>query len=195
MQSELRRQFLQELLSKDLEKIASIWLLDRIPFLFQEDRGLYIDWKFALAKKLGIDCASILIVGSSCTGISFNPYKNYKPFDNTSDIDVAIVSDYYFNEAWRALRNLGSRRHSLPPREKQSIEDHVQRHIYWGTIASEHILPLFPFGSKWQRALSEMSSVIPTMGRQIKLRIYKDFESLRSYHINNLKSLRDNALS
>ncbi len=186
---------IQELISKGPEKIASLWLLDRIPHIFQDNRELYIDWKFALAQKLRVDSASVLIVGSGCVGMSLNPYKNYKTYDENSDVDVAIVSDYYFNEAWRALRNLGSRIHSLPPRERQSVEDHVKRYIYWGTIASDHILPLFPFGRKWEQALAEMSSINPTNGRSIKARIYKDFESLRGYHVNNLKDLRDSALS
>jgi hypothetical protein len=195
MSDSLKTHFLDELLSKSPEKIASLWLLERIPHVFQDDRELFIDWKMNLASRLKVDTASVLLVGTSCVGVSLNPYKNYKLFDDSSDVDVAVVSDYHFNEAWRALRNLGSRRYSLQPREQQSVDDHVKKYIYWGTIAADYILPLFPFGRVWERALSEMANISPTKGRSLKARIYKDFESLRGYHVNNLRKLRDIALA
>jgi hypothetical protein len=165
-----------------------------VPHVFNQDRELFIDWKHILAKKLAVDTASVLLVGSGCVGMSLNPYKNYRLFTPSSDIDIALVSDYYFSVAWRSLRNLGSRIHSLLPKERQSVNDHVQKYIYWGTIATDHILPLFPFSKRWHEALQHMSSMHPTDGRHIKIRLYKDFESLRAYHINNFRELRDAVL-
>ena len=188
--SDLKIKFQQDLLSKDPEKMVSLWLLEKIPYIFHDDQELFIDWKITLAQKLQVNVASIILVGSSCVGLSLNPYKNYRSFNQSSDIDIAVVSDYYFNEAWRFFRNLGVRIHSLRPKEKQIIDEHVRKYIYWGTIATDHILPLFPFGRKWQQALLEMSQVCPTQGRELKIRLYKDFESLRGYHINNLIDLR-----
>lgn len=195
MHNELKSRFVQELIAKEPEKIASLWLLERIPYVFDDNLEAYIDWKHSLSQRIGIDSNSLLLVGSSCAGVSLSPYKNYKPFDDSSDIDVAVVSDYHFNEAWRTLRNLGSRIHRLRPKERQSVDDHVKKYIYWGTIATDYILPLFPFHKQWEEALKSMSEVYPTQGREIKARIYKDFESLRNYHLNNLRSLRDKALS
>lgn len=110
------------------------------------------------------------------------------------DIDVAVISDYFFNTSWRFLRNLGSDIHSMPQSAKQSVRDHVQKYIYWGTIATDKILPYLPFGKQWAKALDEMSKENPTRGRVIKARIYKDFESLRAYQVNNLKNLRSQEL-
>ncbi|CAO4154006.1 hypothetical protein GPNCGGLF_LOCUS4291 [Methylorubrum aminovorans] len=39
-------------------------------------------------------------------------------------------------------------------------------------------------------ALERMSQIVPTNGRQVKLRIYKDFDSLRYYQASNISSLR-----
>lgn len=190
----LTTQFKNDLLNKELEKLVSLWIIEKLPILFEGNHELFVDWKYALAKKIDVDMTSIILVGSSSVGISLNPYKNYRLFNERSDVDVAVISEYYFNEAWRFFRHLGSRIHSLSPKEKQSIEDHVTKYIYWGTIATDNILPLFPFGYKWQSALNEMSLVHPTTNRTMKIRLYKDFESLRGYHLNNLRELRNKLL-
>jgi hypothetical protein len=90
------------------------------------------------------------------------------------------------------LRNLGSKLYKLPPNQKTIVRDHVQRLIYWGTIATDKILPLFPYGRRWLDILTDMAFIHPTTDREINIRIYKDFESLKAYQINNLIALRQN---
>lgn len=92
------------------------------------------------------------------------------------------------------MRNLGSEIYQLPQIAKQSIKNHVQRYIYGGTIATDTILPYLPFGKSWGVALEEMSKINPTQGRTINARIYKDFESLRNYHVTNIENLRTKEL-
>lgn len=187
---EVKSHFLSELVTKDPELIASVWIIDRIPMIFDQNLESYAAWRAGLAKGLCVDPSSLVITGSSAFGISLNPYKNYKYFDDQSDIDVAVVSEYHFVEAWRALRNLGSEVHRLSPAMKESVREHVNKYIYWGTVATDRILPILPFGRVWREALDGAQKLSPTDGRSIKARIYKDFDSLRAYQVNNLKSLR-----
>lgn len=182
--------FLQDLITYPPDIIASLWILNRVPFPFEGDAKNYESWRQKFAKLVEVDASEIMITGSGAFGISLNPFKNYKAYDKDSDIDVAIVSEYFFNTSWRSLRNIGSKRHGLPQAAKQSIQDHVERYIYWGTIATDKILPYLPFGKVWSAALEEMSKEAPTKNREIKARIYKDFDSLRAYQVNNLKNLR-----
>lgn len=186
----IKELFVEDLLSRSPEKTISVWMIESIPYAFNDDLNLYVNWKHVLSDKIGVDSSSILLTGSGSVGVSLNPYKNYRDFNLDSDIDVAIISDYYFNEAWRYMRNLGSGIHKLPPPPKQAILKHVSKYIYWGTIATDLILSYLPFGKKWRKALEEMSHIEPTIDRTINARIYKDFESLRAYHTNNLKNLR-----
>ncbi|MEE4575828.1 hypothetical protein V2K41_10565 [Pseudomonas alliivorans] len=190
----VRADFLKELVSSPPDLIASLWILSRVPFPFNGDAKRYEQWRNKLAGLVKVDSSEILITGSGAFGISLNPYKNYRAFDEKSDIDVAIVSEHFFNISWRYLRNLGTGMHSMSPAAKQSVTDHVQKYIYWGTIATDKLLPYMPFGKDWAHALELMSSVDPTRGRKIKARIYKDFDSLRAYQVNNLKSLRTHEL-
>lgn len=192
---ETKRQFIHDLISHPTDLLASVWIIDRIPFIFNQDLRAYAVWRHLLAKALGVDASSLLITGSAAFGISLNPYKNYKFYDDTSDIDVAVISDYHFMEAWRTLRNIGPKMHGMPQNVKQSISDHVQRYIYWGTIATDRLLPLFSFGKQWAGALEEIAKVAPTVGRQVNVRVYKDIDSLRAYQVNNFARLQTEELS
>lgn len=187
---EIKNTFISELLSKPPELMASVWIIDRIPLLFGEDRERYASWRYQLAKGLGVDPSSLVVTGSCAFGVSLNPNKNYRFFDAQSDVDVAVISDYHFTNAWRALRNLGAERHGFSPATKQSVKDHMSKYIYWGTIATDRILPILPFGKEWSEVIEKMQHTSPTDGRKIKARIYRDFESLRAYQVNNLKNLR-----
>lgn len=191
----VRQQFLQALEQNPTDLLASVWILNRIPHPFGGDLIGYATWRHELARDLQVDPSALLITGSAAFGISLNPNKNYRAFDDQSDIDVAVVSDYHFTEGWRTLRNLGPRLHSLPPRSKQAVNDHVSRLIYWGTIATDRILALLPYGQQWQTALGRAAQRTPTLGRTINIRVYRDLDSLRAYQVNNLNSLKTAYLS
>lgn|SRR3990172_4556058 len=187
----IKDEFIADLLKNPVEVTTSSWIIERIPHIFSDNREQYLKWKHELSKRIKVDSAAILLTGSSAVGISLNPDKNYRPFSDGSDIDIAIISDYYFNVSWYFLRNLGSERYRYPPLIIQSIDDHVTRYIYWGTIATDKILSIMPFGKIWSNAIDEMKKIDPTIDKDIKLRIYKDFECLRYYQSSNLKKLRN----
>jgi hypothetical protein len=186
---------MKELVSESIEIFASTWILERTPHIFAEDRKLFLTWKHQLGNRLGVDPIAISLVGSSAVGVSLNPNKNFKLFDVSSDIDVAVVSDYYFTEAWRTLRRLGTDLFKLSPGQRASVSEHVSKYIYWGTFATDRLLPILPFAKHWISALEDMQTIDPTKGRQIKIRLYRDFDSLRSYHLSNIRELRNKLLS
>ena len=86
------------------EYVVSKWITEKVPAIFNGNFEQFVKVKLSIAKQLGIDSCSVVFVGSSCTGFSMNPSKDFKEFDEKSDIDIAIVSYYYFNVAWRWLR-------------------------------------------------------------------------------------------
>ncbi|WP_294313316.1 hypothetical protein [uncultured Chryseobacterium sp.] len=186
-------EFKAEILTEDISFLCSKWILDRTPHIFSDDRNAYIKWKEELAKRLALDSKSIIFTGSSSVGFSLNPSKNFKLFDNDSDIDIAIISDFHFDLSWKFLRNMGTKRFDLTHKQKAFIQDHVNRLIYWGTIATDKILQILPFGKEWEIILLDMSKLDPINGKEINIRIYKDFESLRQYQINNLRNIYYNS--
>ena len=77
---EVRKQFVNDLLTKPPELVASHWLLDRVPMIFSNDIGTFIAWKHALSRLLNVDPSCVLIIGSGAFGISLNPNKNLRAF-------------------------------------------------------------------------------------------------------------------
>ena len=119
-------------------------IIDAVPFAFSKDYDEYIEWRHSLSQELRIDPGDILVTGSAGLGISFNPYKNFGAFNADSDIDVCIISEYFFGIAWHDLIHI--KRNNLPNKMAVALNDHRKRLIYYGTIATDKILPLLSFG-------------------------------------------------
>jgi hypothetical protein len=166
---------------------ASTYLLEPIPHVFSADMEGYVEWKGTLGRALDVDPRAIAIVGSASSGFSLRPGAGLRAFGEHSDIDVAVVSQHHFELGWRALRELSPlRRAKLTELERNALDDHRQRLVYWGTIAADKLLTLLPFSPTWVPGLSRMGGVQPTAGRSIKARIYRDFDALRSYQMQSI---------
>ncbi|MEV8265448.1 hypothetical protein AB0P00_14995 [Microbacterium sp. NPDC077057] len=176
----------------DSAAFTSIHILDRVPAIF-EDREQYAAWRSDLGAELEVDPLCIVIVGSTAVGVSLSPKddKRFRPFHDESDVDVAVVSARHFDEAWRWLRALGPL-DALKgrPDEADLLGWHRRSLVFDGTIATDRLLPYLPFGATWQSALGRASLRAPTLDRDVKARIYRDFESLREYHRRNVESLK-----
>lgn len=177
----------------DSASFTSFHILDRVPAIF-ESRHQYASWRSQIGKGLGVDPLNLLVVGSTCVGVSLSPSRNkfLKPFHPESDIDLAVVSGRHFDEAWRWLRDLGPidtlRETSRDTADLLSW--HKRSLVFDGTIATERLLQHLPFGAEWAAVLGRAGKVPPTQDRDVKARIYRDFDSLRAYHEKNVKSLR-----
>jgi hypothetical protein len=180
-----------ELLEKDPKDFVSHYLFEPVPFAFAGDLVAWIKWKTELARGLGIDPYDIVLTGSAAIGYSLNPKKGYKPFDNSSDVDCGVISQYHFEVAWRYLRQLRPAWLSLPPESKRALVAHQKTYVFAGTIATDSILALLPFGSEWQGVLDAMARRSPTTNRDIRLRIYRDYDSLRHYQASGIERLRN----
>jgi len=169
-------------------------LFDRVPHIFREDRRLFAGWKRALGERIDVDPACLSLVGSSATGFSLHPNKNFKEFDENSDVDVAVVSAHHFAVGWRYLRMNGSRRLRVDARTRNSWNEHMTKYIYWGTLATDRLLGVLPFGREWLHATSYMAGLTPTEGRAVNLRIYTDYDALRAYQAQGARALRQSLL-
>jgi hypothetical protein len=81
------------------------WLFDEA-----EDEslsGTYNDFRSAISVATGVPEGEIRLVGSSRFGISMSPRpeKLFREFDDSSDLDVVIVSEELFSEIWGEFLN------------------------------------------------------------------------------------------
>ena len=196
MSDELRELVRSDVLSRPAEWCVTRWVLEASPFVFAGlDAAEFWSWKERLAQGIKVDPKDILLTGSASAGVSLSPYKAIKSFDPQSDIDVAVISGYHFDVSWRTLRQLGARFFALPSTQRHAVSEHVNRYIYWGTIATDRLLPILPFAEEWMLTIRELARVEPTRDREIKLRIYRDFASVRAYLLMGVTQLRDNLLA
>ena len=190
----MKQLFLDDIINEPVSYTTSKWIIERIPHIFDNNLENYIDWKERLSTLIGVDSKAIVFTGTSCVGFSLNPKKNFKAFQDDSDIDVAVVSSHLFESAWHYLRNIGPKYHRLKPLVKTAIIEHRERFIYHGTIATDRIVHILPFGKEWVNAMNEMRKLDPTKNRDINFRIYKDFEALKSYQSIGVVIAKDQLL-
>ncbi|NLS02341.1 hypothetical protein HGP14_03015 [Rhizobium sp. P32RR-XVIII] len=181
----------QAMLEKNPTEFVSHFLFEPTPFVFANNFEQWISWKSELAAGIDVDPRDIVLTGSAAIGFSLNPYKRFKAYDAKSDIDCGVVSPHHFDVAWRQLRKMRPQWLSLPRASREAINIHRENYIFAGTIATERILPILPFGRRWKAALEKMSTRDPTLNRDVKLRIYKDYDALRQYHAHNISKLRN----
>lgn len=182
------------ILKEDLKKqepsvFASKWIIETIPFLFDNDFDAFLLWKHQLADALVIDAKDIIITGSACVGYSLNPGKKYKAFQDSSDVDVGVVSEHYFNVAWYDIRNYP--KYKARGKLVNALKEHRDYYIFEGTIAADKVAPVLSFGPQWNKAISNFRMGIPINGRDVKFRIYKDNMAFREYQIRGISKLRD----
>jgi hypothetical protein len=176
---------------RNLEELLSELLFERVPFVFDNSWADYRTWRLFLASAIKVDPSEIIIVGTAAVGHSLAPAKGLKPFDAYSDVDVAIVSHYFFSEAWHHLRSIDLTLTPLTPPQKAAVIEHQKRYIYWGCVATDRLLPLLPFATAWLEARAALTARAPTVDREINFRIYRDFRALRAYQLRGLQRLRD----
>lgn len=170
------------------ERSASILMMERVPYLFSDDWDEFRQWRGSLARDLGLDPCDIFLTGSSAVGISLNPYKDFRDFRPNSDIDLAIISPFHFDLSWRVIR--ATRKRDVDLQTWSIIQEHKAKYIFYGCIACNKILPHFPFAATWLAAFDRAAKAPATFGREISARIYRDTESLRSYHVANLRKIK-----
>lgn len=186
----------KELEDIPVDRFCSEYIFERTPYVFGGNWRGYLEWKSELARLIEVDAHNLRIVGSAAVGVSLSPMKNLKPFDDESDIDVAVLSAYRFDVAWRTLRSMSkSKILALPKKQRKAINGHIQAHVFRGTITTDNTLQLLPFNRDWMEALQLMAHRDPTMDRTINIRLYRDADSLRAYQVDGLKQLRETLLS
>lgn len=183
------------LIEKEPRDFVSHYLFEPIPFLFGGDLSVWISWKTSLARGLQVDPHDIVLTGSAAVGYSLNPTKGYKRFDESSDVDCGVVSQYHFEVAWRYLRLSRPLWLQQPSDTKRALNAHRLNYVFAGTIATDSILALLPFGAEWQGALDTMATMAPTVGRDVRLRIYRDYDSLRHYQARGIERLRNELMA
>jgi hypothetical protein len=75
---------------------ARLWLSEGIPYAFRNCPAIYESVRTWLSTRLNVHAKEISLVGSARLGRSIAPENLGNPFDETSDLDIFIVSGRLF---------------------------------------------------------------------------------------------------
>lgn len=179
-----------QLRTLDAKAFTAVHIMDRVPAIFDSGQQ-YAAWRSTIARGLGVDPLCLVVVGSTGVGVSMSPKKEkfLRPFHAGSDVDLAVVSQSHFETAWRWLRSLGpvERLRAQSRDQAEFLKMHRSHLVFDGAIATDMWLPDLPFGPQWASTLGRAGTINPTKDREVKARLYRDFESLREYQRANVE--------
>lgn len=177
----------QELLAADplLEWIDE-HVLRQDPYAFRDANFRPIIAK--TVELLGVDANGVYCIGSGAVGLSMSPGKvdkgTLKAFDHESDLDLAVVSEWHFETAWRDLRRATQPTVSYIDDELRAALKWQRKRFFDGAIIASELLPFVSFGNTWISSLTQLSQHIAVLlDREIDIKvwIYRDYWSLRNY--------------
>lgn len=173
---------------------TDIELVDRFimfgtPFIFNENEPLYFDLKKEVSNFFGTSINNVLVVGSAKLGFSIAPKKRFRPIQDDSDIDVAIVSDELFDTYWEKLFkfniNLVSRNET-----EQALYDKFLAYFFRGWLRPDY----FPFRYAGKQEWFDFFKSISYKKydkRKVTGAIYKNEFFFKKYHEANIRNLRE----
>ncbi|MEW6100764.1 MAG: hypothetical protein AB1481_00505 [Candidatus Omnitrophota bacterium] len=183
------KQFRADLTAKISDKeMVNKYISFGTPYIFQDDEIKYHQLKQIVATRYKTHNNDIIMIGSAKLGFSIAPRKLWRPFSDISDIDIVIISPELFDEFWKDLFNFNI---SLEVRTEEEEEKFLE---FLGYFFRGWLRPdLFPFEfeRKWRwfdffRAVSQEYYE----GKKITCAIFKDYFFFESYHITNIREIR-----
>ncbi len=85
----------------DEEMIQKYFEHSLVPAVMSEDD--YFQLKKEIANHFTLHPSEVIMVGSAKLGFTIKPQSKYRKFGDSSDIDIAIISEELFENIWRAV--------------------------------------------------------------------------------------------
>lgn len=177
------------LLGGDVDYFVTARLFEGPPAIWPEELE-YVRWRHLVATRLDVDPMGIQLVGSARLGYSINPHKDFKVFDNNSDLDIAVISPELFERAWEELRLL------IEHQRFNDRKNYLRKLVFEECIALDFALPALSFGEHWSQARDSFAQSLgrPLIDCSINYRLYRSHKALRVYQLKSVNIARDRAI-
>lgn len=151
--------------------------------------------KQILNQNLGTAFHNVLMVGSGKIGCSLSPHKLFKIFnddEDTSDIDIAIISSKLFNIMWEQIRKEYSIKYI-------SQYNAITSSIFRGFLNERDFINIDEIRSKWNFDL-DFDNVNKILNKELSIyhpinyRIYRSWEDLEDYHLSGIRKIKQQNL-
>jgi hypothetical protein len=141
-----------------------------------------------VAQEFGIHHSEVLLVGSGKLGFSIVDSKRYRPFGDTSDLDIAIISTPLFDEMWIDVFEYWRFGGYWPEL------DQFRKYLFRGWLRPDKLPPEQSFIRRrhWWEFFRELTNSQDFGPYQIRAGLYKSWHFLESYQgtcINECRNL------
>jgi hypothetical protein len=177
----------KELSLKGLSNVVNEKILSSKPVWLKEKESIIYQVKEKISKELNIHLKDIEIVGSAKIGISLSEERYGREFYKKSDVDIAIISENLFNEAWHQLLNLDFKYYKLTESQRQNLNSAYET-IHRGFISPDR-LPASSFKEKWWKVFNELSNKPLYEYRNIRGRLFKNWFFAEKYYSIQISKL------
>jgi hypothetical protein len=164
--------FKEALLGSSASTLANEYLNSRVVTAFPTD----VEYD-AFKSLVTVEVPStrlVAVVGTGNWRYSLNPGKEFKEFDETSDIDVAIVSPEMFRATWDNLRDFHRVNWATTPNDVRLKLRRNGENVYCGFVTPAWILDRrSPHRYAHKSMLNRLSNQSPGR-REVKIMYFKD---------------------
>jgi hypothetical protein len=181
---------LQQRLEKEtVSDIVNSLLLSGSHVCYQNDPSLILALKKEISKRYSIHVKEIEIVGSAKIGFSLSNERFGKPFCETSDIDLAVISSQLFDNAWLNLLRMDMIYYKLPDADREKLKECYET-IHRGFISPERLPYKSNFGQRWWEMFSRISNDPKYEKRKIRGRLFKNWWFAEKYYSIQIEKLK-----
>lgn len=162
------------------------------PFVFNNDQSKYFELKKIIADGFRIHPNEVTMVGSAKLGFSIAPNKLWAPFNDESDIDMAIISEKIFTDYWKDLYKFDINRTVRTTREQALFEKFLD-YFFKGWLRPD----LFPFSFNKRNAWFDFFTSISyqKFGEQkIRCGLFRNNYFFENYHTININKIRQGVI-
>ena len=200
--------------------LSKVFLLEGVPYVFQKSPMKYVIFREQVADRFGIGSQDVCIVGSAKLGYSPAPDKFGTPFEQTSDVDVVLISEPLFYKGSRqlfgVLNDLEPPLHLVRPyllREnpkqgtppvvplknwskiKEAVRNFVYENLNPGLFDSNHPLRVEIF-SKIRGTAGLFLALEPKVFvSKIRCRVFRNWRAAEDYYANSLREAKNHFLN
>jgi hypothetical protein len=201
--------------------LAKVFILEGIPFVFENSPMKYVIFREQVADRFGIGSQDVCIVGSAKLGFSPSAHKFGQPFSETSDVDVVVISELLFQDGstqlFTALNGLGPPLYGIraflqqqksgtakekPPvvelEDWRSVKEALRNYVYGnfnpGLLPYDHPLRNQIFNSIASTAGLFLALEPRVFVSKIRCRVFRTWKAAEAYYTNSLRELHNSFL-
>ncbi len=148
----------------------------------------YYDLRAKVAAQYRLHPNDVLVVGSGKLGFSIAPRKQYRPFCDTSDVDVVVVSNTLFDSFWKKVHYYAE--HGGYWEQFQEFKDY----LFHGWIRPDKFPPekSFEDALEWWAFFNRLSQSGAYSSFKVRGAIYREWYYLESYQLRSVTACKDN---